>query len=104
MSLLADLFKRLEAQPKLQGARPDTTQPDQLDTSSAAAVAHVQTREVEELDQPDSPPDASDRRAAWRITLDGRTICRMVGDPLTYSDALAAARWRWPEANILEAP
>lgn len=104
MSLLADLFKRLDAQPRFQEARPDTTQPDQLDTSPAAAVAHILTREVEEPDQPDSPPDASDRRAAWRITVDSRTICSMVGNPITYSDALAAARWRWPEANILEAP
>jgi len=67
-------------------------------------VTHVLTREVEEPDQPDYPPATSDRRAAWRITLDGKTICRMVGGPITYSDALAAARWRWPEANILEAP
>lgn len=104
MSLLADLFKRLEAQPKFQGARPDTTQPDQLDTPPAVAVAHVQMRVVEKPNQPDSPHDASNRRAAWRITLGGKTICRMVGDPITYSDALAAARWRWPEANILEAP
>ncbi|MUT71508.1 hypothetical protein [Stutzerimonas frequens] len=104
MSLLADLFKRLEAQPEFQGARPATTQPDQLDTHPEAPVAHVLTREVEEPDQPDYPSAASDRRAAWRITLDGKTICRMVGDPITYSDALAAARCRWPEANILEAP
>jgi len=103
MSLLADLFKRLEAQPEFQGARPDTTQPDQFDTSPAVAVAHVQTREVKKPNQPDSPHDASDRRAAWRITVDGRTICSMVSNPITYSDALAAARWRWPEANILEA-
>lgn len=104
MSLLADLFKLLEAQPEFQGVRPDTKQPDQFDISPAVAVTHVQAREVEKPNQPDSPPDASDRRAAWRITVDGRTICRMAGDPITYSDALAAARWRWPEANILEAP
>lgn len=104
MSLLADLFKRLEAQPELQGTQPDTTQPNQLDTSPAVAAAHVQTREIEKPNRPDSPHDASDRRSAWRITMNGRTICSMVGNPITYSDALAAARWRWPEANILEAP
>jgi len=26
----------------------------------------------------------------------------MVGQPITYAEALAAARWRWPDADILE--
>ena len=42
------------------------------------------------------------RRAAWRITRGGKPIGYMVGEPITYSEALAEARWRWPDADILE--
>lgn len=42
------------------------------------------------------------RRNAWTVTRNGAPICRMVGQPMTRPEALAAARWRWPEADILE--
>lgn len=42
------------------------------------------------------------KRAAWRITRAGQPIGYIVGQPMTYSEALAAARWRWPDANLLE--
>lgn len=41
-------------------------------------------------------------RSAWRITREGRPIGYIVGQPMTHSEALAEARWRWPDANILE--
>ena len=41
-------------------------------------------------------------RNAWTITRGGKPICRMVGAPCTRSEALADARWRWPDADILE--
>ncbi len=41
-------------------------------------------------------------RNAWTVTRNGSPICRMVGQPMTHPEALAAARWRWPDADILE--
>ena len=50
-----------------------------------------------------APEATSDpKRAAWRITRAGQPIGYIVGQPTTYSEALAAARWRWPDANLLE--
>lgn len=42
------------------------------------------------------------RRNAWTVTRNGAPICRMVGQPMTRTEALATARWRWPDADILE--
>ena len=49
-------------------------------------------------------PEASSEptRSAWRITRAGHPIGYIVGQPMTHSEALAEARWRWPDANILE--
>lgn len=48
-------------------------------------------------------PEANDPvRAAWRITRAGQSIGYMVGQPMAYSAALAAVRWRWPDAEIIK--
>ena len=54
--------------------------------------------------EPLQAPEATSepKRAAWRITRAGQPIGYIVGQPMTYSEALAAARWRWPDANLLE--
>lgn len=62
--------------------------------------------------QPTSPParptapeaTSEPKRAAWRITRAGQAIGYMVGQPMTYSEALAAARWRWADAELDGAP
>lgn len=41
-------------------------------------------------------------RNAWTIPYNGRPLCRMVGAPCTRTEALAEARWRWPDADVLE--
>lgn len=46
--------------------------------------------------------DGEMRRTAWDVLIPSGEKCRMVGQPMTYSEALAAARWRWPNADILE--
>lgn len=51
-----------------------------------------------QAEQPPAPPEP--RRTAWRILRDGRPICCMVGEPMTHAEALAAARWRWPDAEV----
>lgn len=50
-----------------------------------------------------SANDGATRRSNWQIKFQGKLIT-MIGDPMTYEEALAAARWRWADANILEAP
>ncbi|MBV2132707.1 hypothetical protein KRX52_07800 [Pseudomonas sp. MAP12] len=52
----------------------------------------------------ESAPEAASEptRNAWTITRGGKPICRMVGAPCIRSEALADARWRWPDADILE--
>ncbi|PAO90599.1 hypothetical protein BV581_19325 [Stutzerimonas stutzeri] len=46
--------------------------------------------------------DGLERRSHWQITLGGKTICTMVGEPMTHAEALEAARWRWPDSYIRE--
>lgn len=50
-----------------------------------------------------SANDGATRRSNWQINLEGKLIT-MIGAPMTYGEALAAARWRWPDADILETP
>lgn len=47
-------------------------------------------------------PDATSeqRRAAWPIFRGGKSIGYMVGPPIAYAEALAEARWRWPDATV----
>lgn len=44
--------------------------------------------------------DGIERRCHWQITRGGTPLCTMVGEPITYEEALSAARWRWPDADI----
>jgi len=55
--------------------------------------------------RPTAPEATSEpKRAAWRITRAGQPIGYMVGQRMTYSEALAAARWRWADAELDGAP
>lgn len=45
-------------------------------------------------------PAAPERRSAWAVMRDGRPCCQLVGEPMTRAEALEAARWRWPDADI----
>ncbi|MES2818720.1 MAG: hypothetical protein V4812_07015 [Pseudomonadota bacterium] len=49
---------------------------------------------------PEPVPGGEPRRRAWPITRSGRPICWMIGEPITRDEALAVARWRWPDADI----
>lgn len=77
------------------------------DTRPAPATAPVQPT-ANDPQQPASAParpiepeaTSEPKRTAWRITRAGQPIGYMVGQPMTYSEALAAARWRWADADI----
>ena len=44
--------------------------------------------------------DGESRRAGWKVIRGGKPLCSMVGEPITYAEALAAVRARWPDATI----
>ncbi|MBB4865457.1 hypothetical protein HNP46_004351 [Pseudomonas nitritireducens] len=44
--------------------------------------------------------DGIERRCHWQVTLSGKPICIMIGEPMTEAEALEAARWRWPGAEV----
>lgn len=44
--------------------------------------------------------DGQERRSNWRITRAGKPLCTLIGEPMTYSEALEAARWRWPDVEV----
>lgn len=44
--------------------------------------------------------DGLERRSNWQIVLGGKPICTMVGEPMTFPEALEAARYRWPDAKV----
>lgn len=47
-----------------------------------------------------SANDGLERRCHWQVTRGGKPLCTMVGEPMTYEEALAAARWRWPDVAV----
>lgn len=44
--------------------------------------------------------DGETRKAGWKVFRDGKPLCSMVGPPMTYAEALASARWRWPDVDV----
>jgi hypothetical protein len=53
---------------------------------------------------PAPQPTSEPKRTAWRINRAGQPIGYMVGQPMTYSEALAVARWRWHDAELHNIP
>lgn len=48
--------------------------------------------------------DGHERRCHWQITRAGRPLCVMISEPITYPEALQAARWRWPDSDLVTPP
>jgi hypothetical protein len=97
MTLLAELFEQLSTTPEAGGSRQASAPAanDALATPVAPQNAHAQN-----VARTEGAPAA--RRNAWTITRGGRPICTICGAPMTRTEALAEARWRWPDAGILE--
>ena len=107
MTLLAELFDRLESAPAeiaqrsagvlvglVENTAPLRATENYSSANTCAAPAAAAPAPAEAASEP--------QRNAWTITRGGRPICRMVGAPCTRTEALAEARWRWPDADILE--
>ncbi len=88
MTLLAELFDRL--------AEPAANDPQ------SAAEAPPAPAAPKPIPAPAAEAASEPRCNAWTVTRIGSPICRMVGQPMTRTEALATARWRWPDADILE--
>ncbi|MFC0667964.1 hypothetical protein ACFSKY_09255 [Azotobacter chroococcum] len=121
MTLLAELFELLESEPEKSGICNEKTDnfiasanvvkvaalapaindhqsaPEPRQTTTAAPAAPAAP-----IPAPAAEHPAEARRNAWTITRGGKPICTMVGEPSTRTEALAEARWRWPDADILE--
>ncbi|SER19090.1 hypothetical protein SAMN04244573_03061 [Azotobacter beijerinckii] len=118
MTLLAELFELLESEPEKSGICNEMTGKP-IASANAVKVAalapaindHQTAPEplratAEEpavpIPTPAAERPAEARRNAWTITRGGKPICTMVGELSTRTEALAEARWRWPDADILE--
>lgn len=44
--------------------------------------------------------DGIARKMHWQVSRGGKPICTMIGEPMTEQEALAAAQWRWPDAEV----
>ena len=44
--------------------------------------------------------DGMERRSHWRVIQGGKSVCTMLGEPMTFAEALSAARYRWPSAEV----
>ncbi len=44
--------------------------------------------------------DGEERKMGWKVFRNGKQICSMFGEPMTYDEALAAAQWRWADASV----
>lgn len=49
-----------------------------------------------------SSNDGQARKMHWQITLNGKPLCTMIGEPITHAEALQAARFRWPDAEVIQ--
>lgn len=105
MGTLLDLITRIGNPPPKPPAlrlvetphRQTAAEPPQA--TSAPAPTPTPAPAQERAAEADSEP----RRTAWQVVRDGKPICNMVmGAPATHAEALAEARWRWPDADILE--
>lgn len=77
-----------------------TRAPAANDSQQPARAPAAPTQAPAARSAPAAPSEPT--RNAWTITRGGKPICRMVGAPCTRTEALAEARWRWPDADILE--
>ncbi|MFI8581060.1 hypothetical protein [Ectopseudomonas khazarica] len=44
--------------------------------------------------------DGQMRSSNWRVLLEGKVICVMIGEPMSRQEALEAAQWRWPDSDV----
>lgn len=105
MGNLFDLIAGIAPTPAVTTTTPPLTE---VAPARAANDPHPASEPPQALAVPaptaERAPEAASEptRSAWRITRAGRPIGYIVGQPMTHSEALAEARWRWPDANILE--
>ncbi|QQE87915.1 hypothetical protein [Azotobacter chroococcum] len=107
MTLLAELFEQL-------GAPPEEGNPQQTVTRVGVVEASTLALAINDHQTAPEPPRATTaapeapaaqrpteaRRNAWTITRGERPVCTICGAPMTRDEALAEARWRWPDADI----
>lgn len=98
MNLLAELFEQLSTTPEAEGPRQASAPAANDALATPVAPQNAPTQNVAHMERTEGAPAA--RRNAWTITRGGRPVCTICGAPMTRTEALAEARWRWPDADI----
>jgi hypothetical protein len=44
--------------------------------------------------------DRQERRTAWHISRESKPLCMLIGEPMTYAEALEIARWHWRDVEV----
>lgn len=81
---------------KIQGKRIVVSPASRLTEDVRAYIKAHRLELIAEL----AANDGIERRCHWQIVRDGKPLCVMIGEPITRQEALVAARWRWPDADI----
>lgn len=89
-----DYLRRAGLAVEANGDRLRLRPADRITDAERQFVCDHRTELLAELSAANEP-----RSRVWRITRDGK-LCVMIGDPMTYTEALEAARWRWPDAQV----
>lgn len=89
MSLLSGLLSQSPAPISTPVDMQSQKQPQSLMAQPAEA-----THQEETLDR-------RARHAHWRVMLNGKAVCSMIGEPMTEAQALEEVRHRWPSAGVM---
>jgi hypothetical protein len=108
MTLLAELFDRLEHAPMAAAQRQAGVLVGGMEVGAVAPIFAADQRPTvpPQAPAPERAPEAASepKRNAWTITRGGKPICTVCGAPMTRDEALAEAQWRWPDADIAADP
>jgi hypothetical protein len=63
-------------------------------------LVELKSHKLEIIDALKAASEHQQRHSAWCISHDSKPLCMMIGEPMTYAEALEIARWRWPDAGV----
>jgi hypothetical protein len=91
-----DYLKKQGFSAKVSGARLVVSPASKLTSADRQYIKLHRLELIAEL----STNDGQERRRHWSISVPGYRPFTMIGEPMTRAEALAAARWRWPDAEV----
>lgn len=64
-------------------------------------LAAASTPKPPKLPAPTQSQPTEPRFSHWRVVLDGKSLCSMIGEPMTEAEALKEVQYRWPNALVM---